>query len=169
MKSWLKYILTIAVALSCTTLLTTSCLQSDFDEPLLAGDTAKVSFSLGLDDEITTRAGEGNSIDQLLVAVYNNSTGELVGANNTEAQIVNGNQIKGNFTVELLVGQSYQAVFFAHHDGAYTFSEDYKTISIANYNVEITYPNNYKLFHEKIYYHCIFIMISVVLIFLVYA
>ncbi|MBQ5844977.1 MAG: hypothetical protein IIW52_09015 [Alistipes sp.] len=136
MKSWLKYILTIAAALSCTTLLTTSCLQSDFDEPLLAGDTAKVSFSLGLDDEITTRAGEGNSIDQLLVAVYNNSTGELVGANNTEAQIVNGNQIKGNFTIELLVGQSYQAVFFAHHDGAYTFSEDYKTISIATYNVD---------------------------------
>lgn len=136
MKSWLKYILTIAAALSCTTLLTTSCLQSDFDEPLLAGDTAKVSFSLGLDDEITTRAGEGNSIDQLLVAVYNNSTGELVGANNTEAQIVNGNQIKGNFTVELLVGQEYKAVFFAHHDGAYTFSEDYKTISIATYNVD---------------------------------
>ncbi len=143
MKSWLTYSLRIALTVVVATLFTTACVQSDFDEPLLAGDTAKVSFNLGLDDQIVTRVGEGSNIDKLLVAVYENNT--LVTSKIQDVSISNGYIISGNLDFELLIGQTYKAVFFAYHDGAYSFEDDYKKISIATYDTD---PENVDAFHK---------------------
>ena len=132
MKSWLKYTLRTAAILLSATLLTTSCLQSDFDEPLLAGDTVKVSFNVGVDNDMVTRVGEGESIDKLLVAIYKQD-GTFVRAEIDDAEVDNG-EISGNLDFELLRNQNYKAVFFAYNSTGYTVSDDSQTIT-ANYSV----------------------------------
>ncbi len=132
MKSWLKYRLRTAVILLTATLLTTSCLQSDFDEPLLAGDTVKVSFNVGVDNDMVTRVGEGESINSLLVAIYKENN-DFVRAEIDDA-VVDGGKISGNLDFELLRNQNYKAVFFAYNSTGYTVSSDFQTIT-ANYSV----------------------------------
>lgn len=131
MKSWLKYTLRTAAILLSATLLTTSCLQSDFDEPLLAGDTVKVSFNVGVDNDMVTRVGEGESIDKLLVAIYKGET--FVSAEIDDATVTDG-KISGNLSFELLRNQNYKAVFFAYNSTGYTVNSDFQTIT-ANYSV----------------------------------
>ena len=131
MKSWLKYTLrTAAIPLSAT-LLTTSCLQSDFDEPLLAGDTVKVSFNVGVDNDMVTRVGEGGSINKLLVAIYKQD-GTFVSADIDDAAVTTDSKINGDLSFELLRNQNYKAVFFAYNSTGYTVSSDSQTIT-ANY------------------------------------
>lgn len=132
MKSWLKYTLRTAAILLTATLLTTSCLQSDFDEPLLAGDTVKVSFNVGVDNDMVTRVGEGESIDKLLVAIYKQD-GTFVRAEIDDATVTDG-KISGNLSFELLRNQNYKAVFFAYNSTGYDVSSDFQTIT-ANYGV----------------------------------
>lgn len=132
MKSWLKYTLRTAAILLTATLLTTSCLQSDFDEPLLAGDTVKVSFNVGVDNDMVTRVGEGESIDKLLVAIYKQDE-TFVRAEIDNATVTDG-KISGNLSFELLRNQNYKAVFFAYNSTGYTVSDDFQTIT-ANYGV----------------------------------
>ncbi|MBE6193146.1 MAG: hypothetical protein E7139_04340 [Rikenellaceae bacterium] len=137
MKSWLKYTLRTAAILLSATLLTTSCLQSDFDEPLLAGDTVQVSFNVGVDNDMVTRVGEGESIDKLLVAIYKQD-GTFVSADIDNATVTDG-KISGNLSFELLRNQNYKAVFFAYNSAGYTVSSDSQTIT-ANYGVGVSNP-----------------------------
>lgn len=137
MKSWLKYTLRTAAILLTATLLTTSCLQSDFDEPLLAGDTVKVSFNVGVDNDMVTRVGEGGNINKLLVAIYKQD-GTFVSADIDDAEVDN-NEISGNLSFELLRNQNYKAVFFAYNSTGYTVSSDFQTIT-ANYGVGVSNP-----------------------------
>lgn len=133
MKSWLKYTLRTAAILLSATLLTTSCLQSDFDEPLLAGDTVKVSFNVGVDNDMVTRVvGDGTKIDSLLVAIYR-ADSTFVSAEIDKAEVKNG-KISGNLSFELLRNQNYKAVFFAYNSTGYDVSDDFQTIT-ANYSV----------------------------------
>lgn len=133
MKSWLKYTLRTAAILLTATLLTTSCLQSDFDEPLLAGDTVKVSFNVGVDNDMVTRVGEGGSINKLLVAIYKQD-GTFVSADIDDAAVTTDSKINGDLSFELLRNQNYKAVFFAYNSTGYTVSSDSQTIT-ANYGV----------------------------------
>lgn len=133
MKSWLKYTLRTAAILLTATLLTTSCLQSDFDEPLLAGDTVKVSFNVGVDNDMVTRVGEGGSINKLLVAIYKQD-GTFVRAEKIDNATVTDGKISGNLDFELLRNQNYKAVFFAYNSTGYDVSSDSQTIT-ANYGV----------------------------------
>ncbi len=132
MKSWLKYRLRTAAILLTATLLTTSCLQSDFDEPMLAGDTVKVSFNVGVDNDMVTRVGEGGSINSLLVAIYKQD-GTFVSAEIDNATVTDG-KISGNLDFELLRNQNYKAVFFAYNSTGYTVTDNFQTIT-ANYGV----------------------------------
>ena len=132
MKSWLKYTLRTAAILLTATLLTTSCLQSDFDEPLLAGDTVKVSFNVGVDNDMVTRVGEGENINSLLVAIYKENN-DFVSAEIDNATVTDG-KISGNLDFELLRNQNYKAVFFAYNSTGYTVNSDFQTIT-ANYSV----------------------------------
>ncbi len=138
MKSWLKYRLRTAAILLTATLLTTSCLQSDFDEPLLAGDTVKVSFNVGVDNDMVTRVGEGGSIDKLLVAIYKQD-GTFVSADIDDAAVTTDSKINGDLSFELLRNQNYKAVFFAYNRIGYTVSGDSQTIT-ANYGVGVSNP-----------------------------
>lgn len=138
MKSWLKYTLRTAAILLTATLLTTSCLQSDFDEPLLAGDTVKVSFNVGVDNDMVTRVvGDGTKIDSLLVAIYR-ADSTFVSAEIDKAEVKNG-KISGKLDFELLRNQNYKAVFFAYNSTGYTVSSDSQTIT-ANYGVGVSNP-----------------------------
>ncbi len=132
MKSWLKYRLRTAAILLTATLFTTSCLQSDFDEPLLAGDTVKVSFNVGVDNDMVTRVGEGGNINSLLVAIYKENN-DFVSAEIDNATVTDG-KISGNLDFELLRNQNYKAVFFAYNTTGYDVSDDFQTIT-ANYGV----------------------------------
>lgn len=129
MKSWLKYRLRTAAILLSATLLTTSCLQSDFDEPLLAGDTVKVSFNPTLDNNETTRVGEGLSVNKLYAELYLN--GNLIGERHNYD--VSSGTISG-FSMELLKNQKYTIVFWAQNTncGAYNTSDLSK--------IKINYP-----------------------------
>ena len=131
MKSWLKYTLRTAAILLSATLLTTSCLQSDFDEPLLAGDTVKVSFNPTLDNNETTRVGEGKSVNILYAELYLDKN--LIGERH-EYNVSEGN-ISG-FSMELLKNQTYTIVFWAQNKncGAYDTSDLSK--------IQINYPEN---------------------------
>lgn len=131
MKSWLKYTLRTAAILLTATLLTTSCLQSDFDEPLLAGDTVKVSFNPTLDNNETTRVGEGTFVDKLYAELYLDK--KRIGERHVY-EVSNGN-ISG-FSMELLKNQTYTIVFWAQNEscGAYDTSDLSK--------IQITYPGN---------------------------
>lgn len=146
MKSWLKYRLRTAAILLTATLLTTSCLQSDFDEPLLAGDTVKVSFNPTLDNNETTRVGEGTSVDKLYAELY--LDGKLIGERHVY-EVSSGN-ISG-FSMELLKNQTYTIVFWAQNEscGAYDTS-DLKNIQI-NYPEKIDFSKieEYDAFYAK--------------------
>lgn len=139
MKSWLKYTLRTAAILLTATLLTTSCLQSDFDEPLLAGDTVKVSFNVGVDNDMVTRVGEGGSINSLLVAIYKQDETFVSADNIIDDVEVNGGKISDKLSFELLRNQNYKAVFFAYNSAGYTVSSDRQTIT-ANYGVGVSNP-----------------------------
>lgn len=131
MKNWLLNTLRTAVILLSATLLTTSCLQSDFDEPLLAGETVMVSFNPTLDNNETTRVGKGRSVDILYAELYLN--GERIGERHNY-DVSNGT-ISG-FSMELLKNQTYTIVFWAQNEscGAYDTSD----LS----NIKISYPEN---------------------------
>lgn len=140
MKSWLKYTLRTAAILLTATLLTTSCLQSDFDEPLLAGDTVKVSFNVGVDNDMVTRVvGKGGSINSLLVAIYNKQDETFVSADIIDDVEVEGSTISGDLSFELLRNQNYKAVFFAYNSTGYTVTNNSQTIT-ANYGVGVSNP-----------------------------
>lgn len=131
MKNWLLNTLRTAVILLSATLLITSCQQSDFDEPLLDGETVMVSFNPTLDNNETTRVGGGTSVDKLYAELYLNK--EPIGERH-EYNVSNGT-ISG-FSMELLKNQTYTIVFWAQNEncGAY----DTRDLS----SIKISYPEN---------------------------
>ena len=118
MKNWLLNTLRTAVILLSATLLITSCQQSDFDEPLLDGETVMVSFNSSIDNQALTRAWDGTNVDKLYFELYvDQSRIERKEFNVTDGNIV-------NFKIELLKNMTYTAVFWAQNSNCEVYSKD---------------------------------------------
>ncbi|MCD8313911.1 MAG: hypothetical protein LUC24_07100 [Bacteroidales bacterium] len=104
-------------------LLAGSCTREELGE-LQAGDEATVSFSLGLENSILTRAiSDGNSADELIYAVFDKD-GNLV---EKIGQVVETDvSFPTTAAVTLAKGQTYQIAFWAQNSEceAYSVSED---------------------------------------------
>ena len=105
-------------------MLTTSCSNDETFEQL--SNEAQVTFSLGLENAMSTRAiSDGTGIDQLTYAIFNEE-GELVYSSQ------NAINFPFNMNVTLLKGETYTAVFWAQDKEckAYSVSKDFKTITV---------------------------------------
>ena len=123
-------------------LFATSC-SNDELVSAQSGNEAQVTFSLGLEGGIATRANsDGESANKLVCAIYdvaNNllSTSVINGSVvNTNGQFVDndafGNGLTDNVTATLAKGQTYTIVFWAQNKdcGAYS-TDDLKNVSIS--------------------------------------
>lgn len=108
----------------------------------LSDDTAVVSFSIGIENQIDTRAiSDGNGIDQLMYAVFNEDASEVVVSKVTiddAASMISRNSTNGGYVdITLPKGEVYQVVFWAQDStcDAYTVSDDMKvTVDYAGLN-----------------------------------
>lgn len=124
-------------------LLATSCSNDELDV-VQSGNEAQVTFSLGLEGGIATRAAisDGTSAKKLVYAVYKlNADGtpvlqNVVGSNN-EGQFVDTEAFDGGLTetvsVTLAKGQTYQVAFWAQNPNC----NAYTTTDLTN--VEVSY------------------------------
>ena len=120
MKNWLLNTLRTAVILLSATLLITSCQQSDFDEPLLDGETVTISFKGSIDSQAQSRAWEwdGGNVDVLYFELYvDQSRIERKEFNVTDGNIV-------NFKIELLKNMTYTAVFWAQKNDCKVYNKE---------------------------------------------
>lgn len=105
-------------------MLTTSCSNDETFEQL--SNEAQVTFSLGLENAMSTRAiSDGKGIDQLTYAIFDK-----------EGKLVYSSEKATNFpfdlNVTLLKEETYTAVFWAQDQEceAYSVSKDFKTITV---------------------------------------
>lgn len=108
-------------------LLATSC--SNEEVLKMSDNEALVTFSIGLENGMNSRAiSDGTGINKLIYAVFD-SEGNRVITSDQEAEFT------PEKTFYLLKGEKYTAVFWAQNKNceAYSISEDYKTITI-NYD-----------------------------------
>ena len=121
-------------------LLATSCMNDELDL-VQSGDEAQVTFSLGLEGGIATRAiSDGTKADKLVYAVYKlNANGEpelqnVVGS--TNGQFVKTDFKSGdNVSITLAKGQTYQVAFWAQDEDCKAYDTDDLTA------VEVKYKN----------------------------
>ena len=105
-------------------MLTTSCSNDETFEQL--SNEAQVTFSLGLENAMSTRAiSDGKGIDQLTYAIFDKD-GERVYSSEKATNF------PFNLNVTLLKGETYTAVFWAQDKEceAYSVSKDFKTITV---------------------------------------
>ena len=105
-------------------MLTTSCSNDETFEQL--SNEAQVTFSLGLENAMSTRAiSDGKGIDQLTYAIFDKE-GKLVYSSEKATNF------PFNLNVTLLKGETYTAVFWAQDQecGAYTVSDNFKTVTV---------------------------------------
>lgn len=108
-------------------MLATSCSNDEFDERF--ENETPVTFSLGLENAMSTRAiSDGSGVDKLIYAVFDKE-------GNRVAQSDDSAEFPFEKTISLVKGEQYTAVFWAQNGScdAYTISEDYKTITV-NYD-----------------------------------
>lgn len=115
-------------------LLATSCSNDELDA-VQSGNEAQVTFSLGLEGGIATRAiSDGTGAKKLICAVYdaNESLLDKVVINNQQVdangQYVNTNAFKGglkdNISITLAKGQTYTIAFWAQNGGCDAYNTD---------------------------------------------
>ena len=131
MKNWLLNTLRTAVILLSATLLITSCQQSDFDEPLLDGETVMVSFNSSIDNQALTRAWDGTNVDKLYFELYVDQSR----IERKEFDVTDGNIV--NFKIELLKNMTYRAVFWAQKSDCEVYIKDNLSEISINYNSNI--------------------------------
>ena len=108
-------------------MLATSCSTDETDE--LFDKETPVTFSLGLENAMSTRAmSDGTGVNKLIYAIFD-SEGNRIAQSDASAEF------PFEKTVHLIKGEQYTAVFWAQNKDceAYTISDDYKTITV-NYN-----------------------------------
>ena len=117
--------------LAAAALLAVSC--SVEEQKAQLDNEAVVSFSIALDHQIDTRAiSDGNGVDQLMYAVFNEDGTKLVRSKVTidgAADMIGRNHTNGGYVdVTLPKGKTYQFVFWAQNSecDAYTVSDDMK-------------------------------------------
>lgn len=118
-------------------LLATSC-QNDEELGVQSGNEAQVSFSLGLEGNITTRTiSDGTKAKKLVYAVYNANEEiiETIDGANDNGQIVNENAfsegLNETVSITLAKGQTYTVVFWAQNSEC----EAYTTKNLKNVTV----------------------------------
>ena len=105
----------------------TSCSNDEFDEHF--ENETPVTFSLGLENAMSTRAiSDGSGVDKLIYAVFDKE-GNIVAQSDDSAEF------PFEETISLIKGEQYTAVFWAQNEecDAYTISEDFTTITV-NYD-----------------------------------
>ncbi|MBO5952003.1 MAG: hypothetical protein J6Q08_04715 [Bacteroidaceae bacterium] len=135
-----KLLLGMFAALGMT--LAISC--SNDDKINLSEEKVQVTFSLGLENSMMTRAiSDGTDINKLHYAIFN-----------SEGNIVESSQDKEagfpfNTTTSLVKGEEYTAVFWAQNKEctAYTVSEDMKTITV-DYSTALNNDENRDAFFK---------------------
>ncbi len=108
-------------------MLATSC--SDYQSDELFENEIPVTFSLGLENAMGTRAiSDGTGVDKLIYAVFDKD-------GNRVAQSDDSAEFPFEETISLIKGEQYTAVFWAQNEecDAYTISEDFTTITV-NYD-----------------------------------
>ena len=113
-------------------LFATSCSNDELDA-VQSGNEAQVTFSLGLEGGIDTRAiSDGKSADVLMYAVFDKDGKRLT---NIEAVTKTGVTFPTTENITLAKGQIYKVAFWAQDEDckAYTVSDDMKvTVNYAN-------------------------------------
>ena len=123
-------------------LLATSCSNDELNV-VQSGNEAQVSFSLGLEGGIATRAiSDGTQADKLVYAVYKlNANGEpelqnVVGSND-DGQFVKNNFKSGdNVSITLAKGQTYQVAFWAQDGDCKAYNTQDLTAVGVSYKTE---------------------------------
>lgn len=115
-------------------MLTTSCSNDEtFDQFDQLGNEAQVTFSLGLENAMNTRAiSDGSGINQLAYAIFDRNGKIVSSAKGEEATT-----FPFNVDVTLIKGETYTAVFWAQSQlcNAYTVSDDFKTVKVNYYDL----------------------------------
>lgn len=112
-------------------LLATSCSKDELDTAS-SGNEAQVTFSLGLEGRIATRAiSDGNSADKLVYAVFDGEGNRVTGIEKTDIST----SFPATVTLSLAKGQTYKVAFWAQDADckAYTIDD--------NMNVTVSYDN----------------------------
>ncbi len=128
-------------------LLATSC-QNDELDAVQAGNEATVSFTLGVEGGVKTRAiSDGTGAKKLVYAVYdaNGALLNITGSNEKgqfeETAFENG--LSDEVTVTLAKGQTYTIAFWAQNGACTAYNTDDLTAVTVNYGDEnTTYDNN---------------------------
>ena len=109
------------------TLFVASCTQDQITE-LDTNDYVSVTFTLGTDHKLGTRAiGDETFVDQVVCAVYDANGNEL--PNLKQEVPINDN--KATYTTRLAKGHKYRLAFFAYNSGAGVYNvDDLKNITI---------------------------------------
>lgn len=123
-------------------LLATSCMNDRLDA-VHTGNEAQVTFTLGLEDCLATRAviSDGTKADKLVYAVYKlDAQGtpvlqDVVGSKN--GQFVKTDFVSGdNVSITLAKGQTYQVAFWAQDGDCKAYNTDDLTAVSVNYKAE---------------------------------
>ena len=121
----MKRNLLVAMFAASGMMLTTSCSQDE--QFILSEEEVQVTFSLGLEGSMKTRAiSDGTGINKLHYAIFNSEGGIVESSKNTETGF------PFTTTTALVKGETYTAVFWAQNKActAYSVSEDMKSITI---------------------------------------
>ncbi|MBR2606440.1 MAG: hypothetical protein IKC70_00685 [Bacteroidaceae bacterium] len=122
-------------------LLVTSCSQDELDS-VQSGNQAQVTFTLGLEDALGTRAiSDGTKADKLVYAVYKiNAQGEaelqqVVGSE--KGQFIKNDFKSGdNVSITLAKGQKYQVAFWAQDGDCEAYNTDELTAVTVSYKAD---------------------------------
>ena len=131
-KYFYSFFAAVALMLSAT-----SCSQDELVGNGTTGDEAVVTFNVEMEGQIASRAiGDGQTVDQLFLAVYDESGNEITTLRQDETN--NNYVIVENLgavaKVRLVKGQTYQFVFWAQKRGAGHYNtDDMKAIKVNNY------------------------------------
>ncbi|MBE6304011.1 MAG: hypothetical protein E7089_08770 [Bacteroidales bacterium] len=123
-------------------LLVTSCSQDELDS-VQSGNQAQVTFTLGLEDALGTRAiSDGTKADKLVYAVYKINAQGVAEKQNVVDSDKNGQFIKNDFksgdnvSITLAKGQKYQVAFWAQDGDCEAYNTDELTAVEVSYKAE---------------------------------
>ena len=121
-------------------LFATSCSNDELDV-VQSGDEAQVTFSLGLEGGIATRAiSDGKSADVLVYAVFDKDGNRL---SNIQAVTKTGVTFPTTESITLAKGQTYKVAFWAQDDDCKAYTVDTDKMSVAvNYANDENKVNN---------------------------
>ena len=120
-------------------LFATSC-SNDVQEILSSDNEAQVTFSLGVNGGLGSRAiSDGTGVDKLVYAVYDNN-GNILGNQTVDTDVTadSNGLLNENVTVKLGKGQTYTIVFWAQNSEC----DAYDTSDLKNVTVNYTNANN---------------------------